>query len=148
MARLPPSGHLSCRSARSPAVDSRATCRSQSAGFPAHVRAPSRLRRWTAEWVVRHRPLALAGSRQSGTKGEFTPGSCRSRHQSQRIGAGGVTQSAHQLPRLGELMPHPRRHDRVASGHRDPRKGVRHLPGEPVRSHYYLAGMRLASFAI
>ena len=64
------------------------------------------------------------------------------------IGAGGVAQSAHQPSRLGKLMPHPRGHDRVSSGHRYPRQGISQLPGVPVRIYYRLAGVYLACLVI
>ena len=50
-----------------------------------------------------------------------------------RVVAGRVAQPAHQTARPGKLMAHPRRHDRIAPGHRQPRQRVGQFPAMPVR---------------
>ena len=45
-----------------------------------------------------------------------------------RVGAGGVPQPADQSACPGKLVPHPRRHHRVAARHRQPRQGEGQLP--------------------
>ena len=45
-----------------------------------------------------------------------------------QVGASVVAQAADQPPRLGELVPHPRRHHRVAPRHRQPRQRIGERP--------------------
>ena len=63
------------------------------------------------------------------------------------IGAGGVAQPADQPPRIGELMPHPGRHDRIAPGHRQPRQRIGQRPAVPDCIRHDLTGVRLAGVA-
>ena len=113
-------GVRNSHSGTGPGFDSKATCRCRLAGLPAPAPPPSPPRRWTAAWAALPRPAAPAGSRQSRTSVQALYGrrAVPGTSPAGGIGAGSVAQAADQLPRLGKLMSHPGRHDRVAPGHR------------------------------
>ena len=64
------------------------------------------------------------------------------------IGAGGIPEPANQPPRLGELIAHPGRHDRVAAGHRQPSQRVGQRPAGIRRLTHSLAGVSGAGGAL
>ena len=57
--------------------------------------------------------------------------------------AGHVPQPPHQATRLGELVAHPGRHDRIASRHRQPSQGISERPAASGFRHH-LTGMNVA----
>ena len=64
------------------------------------------------------------------------------------IGAGLVAQATNQLPRLRELVPHPGRHHRVASRHRQPRQRVGKRPAVRCRIRDQATCLDLACDAV
>ena len=59
-------------------------------------------------------------------------------------GAGGVAQPSQQSAGAGELVTNPGWHDRIASGHRQPRQRVGQLPGAPFSFFQHRCGLRPA----